>query len=235
MHLPSINDRLKNPKLSYIEKLQREVFLELINDFGFDNGKSLSVSCGDGVWDYLALSNKTGINNIVAVDIVPCPVNVKDQLLLKQWLWEFVQVKSDGKLPFNNGSFDFVWHIDVIEHTEKPYLFLSEQYRVLREGGKILVGTPNLLRPANMIKACLGKLTFPVVIGHNVEIGDYVHVQEFHEQQLKLLMTEVGFVNLEVRHVYLGLTVPNFKIKSFPKSQVGKTFCHFLMATASKG
>jgi ubiquinone/menaquinone biosynthesis C-methylase UbiE len=58
--------------------------------------------------------------------------------------WTFVKVEPSGSLPFKGNCFDFVFHQDVIEHTEMPYGFLNEQYRVLRKGGNILVGTSNL-------------------------------------------------------------------------------------------
>lgn len=79
-----------------------------------------------------------------------------------------------------------------------------------------------------------GKLSFPVVIGSNKEIGDYIHVQEFYEAQLRLLLTEVGFVKLEIRHIYLGLHFLGLKFRDYPLSNFGKTMSHFLMVKAFK-
>jgi ubiquinone/menaquinone biosynthesis C-methylase UbiE len=126
-----------------------------------------------------------------------------------------------------------VWHQDVIEHTGRPFLFLKEQYRVLRTGGAIIVGTPNLLRPANMIKACLGKLQFPIKIGEREEIGNYIHIQEFHEQQLQLVMQEIGFSEIRIRHLFFGLHMFNLCLQDYPTGNVGRTFT-FLFCTARK-
>lgn len=122
----------------------------------------------------------------------------------------------------------------MIEHTPRPFHFLSEQYCVLRGGGRVIVGTPNVLRPANLVRALLGKLQFPMTIGHFEEIGDYVHAQEFHEQQLKLMLEEVGFVNVAVIPLHFGPSMLNVSFSDYPQEGVGPTLAHFLLATGRK-
>jgi len=134
--LPSIMERLENPKLSVVERLQREAFLDVLKSMNFRQANGLSVSCGDGIWDYLALSSPIGISAITATDVVNCPVNRLDIELLKaSGKWDYVQVVPDSHLPFDNGTFDVCFSMDVIEHTRCPNLFLSDQHRVLRGGG----------------------------------------------------------------------------------------------------
>lgn len=234
-HLPSLLDRLNNPKISKIEIGQRQIFSRLIADTRLrQESKALSVSCGDGIWDYLALQGNFGLGAIDATDIVECPVKPSDQQLLRtHGAWRFHRVQPDSRLPFDDGFFDLVFHQDVIEHTERPYSFMREQCRVLR-GGTVIVGTPNLLRPMNCLKALMGKLHFPALIGRNEEIGNYVHVQEFHAMQLKLLLEEAGFTNVMLYHVYFGLSMSNICFSLLPKGSIGKTFAHFLMAKGVK-
>ena len=234
-HLQTFIERLNNPKISYLENQQRKNFISKLKSFNLNNATALSISCGDGIWDYLALTNGTGINRIVATDIVQNPVKEEGIIALHNvGYWDFVKVEVDNKLPFKDNNFDVVYHQDVIEHTRKPYLSISEQYRVLRPGGGIFVGTPNIFRPANIVKSLLGRLRFPVCIGGNVEIGDYVHEQEFHEYQLQILMEEAGFINVTIDYVFLGLVSPNIMIKDFPKGGFGKTFAHFLVGSGFK-
>lgn len=234
-NLMHILERLNNPQISRVEILQRDAFLHALHSAKLIDADALSISVGDGIFDYFALSNKVGIAGITATDIVPCPVKDKDVALLREMgKWSFLRVPADQDLPFDKNSFDVVWHQDVIEHVTRPFKFLSEQYRVLREAGVIIVGTPNLLRPANIIKAAMGRLYFPVVIGSNEEIGEYVHEQEFHERQLQLLMEEVGFVEVKIRYIYLGFNTFGVNLQDYPQSRFGKTFCHFLFATAKK-
>ena len=129
---------------------------------------------------------------VTATDIVDCPISLEYQDFLKSnCKWQFVKVEAEKSLPFEENIFDLVIHQDVIEHVLKPYQFINEQQRVLKSGGFLLFGTPNLLRPANIIKLMLGKLRFPVKIGSNAEIGDYIHIQEFNEWNLRILVEEV--------------------------------------------
>ena len=175
------------------------------------------------------------IKKIVATDIVDNPVDKESiDVLKKLGDWEFKKVEAEKPLPFPNESFDLVFHQDVIEHVKKPYLFVSEQYRVLKKGGSLIIGTPNILRPANLVKLMFGKLRFPVKIGENEEIGEYVHIQEFSEFQLKNLLEEVGFKNIEVRHCYFGIWPLRVTFSLYPKGNLGKGMCHYLMVKCRK-
>lgn len=46
-------------------------------------------------------------------------------------------------LPFKAGIFDKVISVTVLEHSPNPLLFLEEQYRILKPGGKIELVTDN--------------------------------------------------------------------------------------------
>ena len=52
----------------------------------------------------------------------------------------------DGvKLPFNDNEFDVVLSSEVMEHVPDPEKFLSEIYRVLRDGGVAIITVPFLV------------------------------------------------------------------------------------------
>lgn len=46
-------------------------------------------------------------------------------------------------LPFRNSSFDMVILQDVVEHIEKPGMFIRELSRILRTNGSVYLSTPN--------------------------------------------------------------------------------------------
>jgi SAM-dependent methyltransferase len=46
-------------------------------------------------------------------------------------------------LPFPDGSFDYAFCIEVLEHVLNPYHTLSELHRVLRPGGALVLSVPN--------------------------------------------------------------------------------------------
>lgn len=49
---------------------------------------------------------------------------------------------SEG-IPFSDGSYDFVFCIEVLEHVPNPFAALGEINRVLRDGGVLVVSVPN--------------------------------------------------------------------------------------------
>jgi SAM-dependent methyltransferase len=52
-----------------------------------------------------------------------------------------VVLKPDGTVPVADRSFDAVISTQVLEHVQDPRLYLSECFRVLRPGGRLLLST----------------------------------------------------------------------------------------------
>lgn len=81
-------------------------------------------------------------------------------------------------LPFSKFSFDVVAGFQVFEHAIAPMLFLMEQYRILRNGGKLLLEWP----PPN-----------------GYTMGENPHHQICYVPgQAKALLEKSGFVNVRV-------------------------------------
>lgn len=76
---------------------------------------------------------------------------------LRPWPWSTTShfVQGDGlHLPFREGIFDAVGSFAMLEHLEHPEGLLAEMARVVRPGGRVVVGAPNmyasiLLRPGD--------------------------------------------------------------------------------------
>jgi SAM-dependent methyltransferase len=47
------------------------------------------------------------------------------------------------RMPFDDGAFDVVTSVSVIEHLRDPSLYLDEVHRVLRPGGHVILVTPH--------------------------------------------------------------------------------------------
>ncbi len=58
----------------------------------------------------------------------------------------------NGKIPYRDGSFDYVCFLEAIEHTENPYNAVRELSRVLRPGGILILSTPNYLNIERRLK-----------------------------------------------------------------------------------
>lgn len=69
-------------------------------------------------------------------------------------------------LPYSNGQYDVVIFSEVIEHLfyGVPHA-LNEINRVLKEGGSLILTTPNLARLVNRIRLSFGKSVNPAIYG----------------------------------------------------------------------
>jgi SAM-dependent methyltransferase len=56
-----------------------------------------------------------------------------------------LEIQPDGTLPCPGDSFDVVLSTQVLEHVRDPELYLSECFRVLRPGGRILLSTHGMM------------------------------------------------------------------------------------------
>jgi len=234
--LNSILQRVVSQQNHPVWRSQYNSFVTAISELKLTSyATALSVSCGNGMWDYLAFKSNQNVTTIIATDVVDCPVQKEDiDLLNTGHAWSFLRVPPDSELPIKDSCCDLVFHQDVIEHTRKPFLLLKENYRILKNGGYLLFGTPNIFRPANMIKIFLGKLIFPWQLGYSSKTGASVHIQEFNEHQLRTMVEEAGFNILSVRYCFFGVSFLKFKFSDFPKSNVGKSLCQYLFVLARK-
>jgi ubiquinone/menaquinone biosynthesis C-methylase UbiE len=96
-------------------------------DFGCHKGAFLS-----------ALKDK-GIGRLVGVDVSEKAVNEGQQLFPEL---EIIKIHEATALPFNEGTFDSVTILDVLEHVYDQVKPLAELNRVLKDGGRLVVTVP---------------------------------------------------------------------------------------------
>ncbi|MFH2146189.1 MAG: class I SAM-dependent methyltransferase [Candidatus Omnitrophota bacterium] len=161
-----------------------------------DSFKILDVGIGAGKTTSLF---KTKRNKIIGVDIV----DHRDARYVNNYDFK---LESGLGLSFTDESFDLVVSFDVIEHVEDAHRFIKEMIRVLKVGGKILVGTPSRLRISNLARMMLGKkISFPRYYGTSKESGDIVHVQEYTAEELKKIIEGCEVNILESKGFLLGM------------------------------
>jgi 2-polyprenyl-3-methyl-5-hydroxy-6-metoxy-1,4-benzoquinol methylase len=56
---------------------------------------------------------------------------------------DYRKVDMSRALPFDDGSFDYIVSIEGIEHVENQFLFLRECFRILKDGGRLMLTSPN--------------------------------------------------------------------------------------------
>ncbi|MBA4418036.1 MAG: hypothetical protein C0392_09025 [Syntrophus sp. (in: bacteria)] len=72
-----------------------------------------------------------------------------------QFLAEGLTVETgdlNGRIPYDDGQFDYVCFLEAIEHTENPYNAVRELARVLKPGGILILSTPNYLNIERRLK-----------------------------------------------------------------------------------
>ena len=100
-------------------------------------------------------------------------------------------------LPFPNESFSCVLCSQVIEHIPKDPLVLDEICRVVREGGRLVLGTPDYSRWEWIITEKLYGLFKP---------GGYAdeHIAHYTRDELVRLLDARGFTLDETRYIMRG-------------------------------
>lgn len=130
----------------YNQPLAPEAVRRVFDLLGLDDSRSpqsfrvLDFGCGGG--RYLeALSTRIPKENLVGVDVEAAQLDRARGMGFRALQLD----PNRGELPFESASFDAVFSSNVVEHIPRPiYLaYLREIARVLKPGGRFLVGTPN--------------------------------------------------------------------------------------------
>lgn len=108
----------------------------------------------------------------------------------------FTQASAEH-LPYPDESFKCVTMFDVIEHVENPTQCIREIHRVLKPGGKLLLGTPNsmyILNTAIIMRRGMYILTTP----NNTYEVDADHVATWGPPEMRNLLQRGGFTRFKV-------------------------------------
>ncbi|MDZ7332836.1 MAG: methyltransferase domain-containing protein [candidate division KSB1 bacterium] len=119
---------------------------------GFDGKKILEVGAGSGR-DSFQLARKNAI--VYVLDYSPRALEIIKKLDEQQGV-SLILIQSDAlHLPFANETLDIVFHQGLMEHFAEPGPLLSEQFRVLKPGGLLLVDVPQRYHIYTLIKHVL--------------------------------------------------------------------------------
>ncbi|MBN2115874.1 MAG: class I SAM-dependent methyltransferase [Anaerolineales bacterium] len=89
-------------------------------------------------------------------------------------------------LPFSEASFDCVLLSEVVEHLEAPQISIGEARRVLRQGGRLLVTTPNYRSFWPLMEWAVDRMNMaPKMAGEQ-------HVSRFHPASLRRMLVAAG-------------------------------------------
>lgn len=144
----------------------------LIDRFGLKAGDRL-LGIGVGRGDFLLGFHSAGLN-CSGVDREKSSVELLADLDVKQ-----CDISKQG-LPYDDDSFDVVYHKSLIEHLYDPSHLMAETYRVLRPGGKVIILTPDWVSQMKVF------------------YEDFTHCRPYDKNALKDLLAIKGFSNVNV-------------------------------------
>lgn len=108
---------------------------------GIVRGKTvLDVGCGTGLYS-IRLSESGA--DVTAVDISSKMIEIARRKAQDRGQYIWFDQADMAQLPYKNGTFDLVMSVTALEFAEDPLAALMEMARVLRPGGKLVVGVLN--------------------------------------------------------------------------------------------
>ncbi len=128
---------------TFRRSLDRNLVRYLVSSINKDKDKILmEAGSGPGYASSL-LAKVPGVKLSIALDIDPrvlAEARRRDRTIP-------AVIADLNQLPFKSASFDLVWNSSTLEHLEDPLPALLEISRLIKEGGHIFIGVPNLHGP----------------------------------------------------------------------------------------
>ena len=106
-----------------------------------------------------------------------------------------VRLGAGEELPYEDGTFDLVTALDVVEHMDDDLAGLSEMQRVLRPGGRVLIFVP----------------TFMFLWGLQDEVSN--HRRRYRLPQLRRILEQAGFEVERTTYANITFFAPIFLIR----------------------
>jgi 2-polyprenyl-3-methyl-5-hydroxy-6-metoxy-1,4-benzoquinol methylase len=141
-----------------IDARQREIlrtlmsFLRQASNIGLK--KYLDPGCGDGSLTH-EVARVLNVEEVYGVDI-DSEALAKAKTKIKTHLADL----NTDRLPFADGEFDVVSAFDVVEHLQNSNNMICEAYRILKQGGVLILTTPNLVSWVNRALLLFGYLPY---------------------------------------------------------------------------
>jgi ubiquinone/menaquinone biosynthesis C-methylase UbiE len=165
--------------------------------------KVLDVGCGSGTF---LLAAPAG-HELVGTEIIDTEIEKSKEKGLN-----VIKANLNKKLPFEDASFDGIIMSHVIEHLENPYKTLKELKRILKDGGKLVIVTPNF------------------ATDYKNFYNDFTHKNPFTKRGLFKILFDAEFKDIKIKNdVYNSYSILFILLNVFPrfKFYIGKMICSF--------
>lgn len=197
---------------------------EIISHWVGSGKRVLDVGCFTGTLGEILTKRK---NDVYGVDLSRPALNVAQKKGIKVKVGDL----EEG-VPFESGFFDVVIGAEVIEHLANTDFFIKEVRRVLKDGGILILTTPNLVSLGRRLNYLLGKDGFHEA-SYAYPPGAGGHLRYFNKH---LLFSFLGFHGFRVE----GFTsevinfLPASRFQSFWLASIFPTLGRSLIIKAIK-
>jgi len=194
--------RYENPTIRYRRSIEFNVISKNIRK----GDKVLDVGCGSGKHTFFLLEKRC---NVTGVDISPKMLEVLKRKAEKRKYSLALFLADCNDLLFETESFDVVVSIyGPLTHLRNPIYCIQEMKRVLRKGGKVVVGVENKWALLPLIRRIL-KFEWSKIIMLLREGGKFtvfkkengqeilIWLQYYSLKQLIKLFRNVGFIKIK--------------------------------------
>ncbi|MCL5985047.1 MAG: class I SAM-dependent methyltransferase [Actinobacteria bacterium] len=158
--------------------------IEAIIKLAGSGGKVLDVGCGDGTISRIV---QDAGNDVYAIDISETAVQLAKAKGINAIR---IDLENEDKLPFEDDFFDVAIMAEIIEHFFDTDYFLAKIKRVLKNGGHIVLTTPNLASLGRRLLLLWGRDPLTEV---RIEDNSAGHVRYFTKETLFQILKANNF------------------------------------------
>lgn len=177
----------KNNHLNY----GRPIIKKWVQSFSFNksqNLKVLDVGCGKG-YDLINIQ-KTLIKRNIQADLYGIEIFDEYKKISEEQAITVASLNLEtDEFPYSDEYFDIIVINQVLEHVKEFFWIVSEINRVLKNGGLLIIGVPNLASWHNRLLLLFGQQPTPIRI-----LGP--HVRGYTKNDLVMTMTTYGGLKL---------------------------------------
>jgi 2-polyprenyl-3-methyl-5-hydroxy-6-metoxy-1,4-benzoquinol methylase len=200
-----IGSNYKDVKKIPIVKKAVDRFQMAVKIISKEKGKYLEIGAGNG---NVALSVIENFDELVLTELSEKRAKELRKLFQSESKVKIIQNNLDYEnLPFNEGHFDVIAMIAVIEHLIDPIQSCEKLFKLLKPDGKLIVDTPNIAKITRRFKLFFGY--FPSTASTRegllmydkktpTDLYDEGHLHYFTFRSLhRLLIERIGFKKIE--------------------------------------
>lgn len=172
----------KNTELNYGRQIIGAWTRRYISSLESNDIKVLDIGCGHG-FDLENINKNSGKDlKMFGIEIWP---EYASKAREKGINVSIIDIESE-KFPFEDNYFDLIVINQVLEHTKEIFYIINEANRILKTGGRLIIGVPNLAALHNRILLCIGKQPACIKL-------ESAHVRGFTKKALISFVENRGF------------------------------------------